>query len=113
MEDKGKIYYGTGLDNSKLRDGAQEAKNILHGIGNAANEEGERLDETFSKLGKTVAVVFSTVMLKDFVKNVATVRGEFQQLEMGFKTMLGSGEKADALMSQLMKTAATTPHHNQ
>lgn len=109
MEDKGKIYYGTGLDNSKLRDGAQEAKNILHGIGNAANEEGERLDETFSKLGKTVAGVFSAVMLKDFVKNVATVRGEFQQLEMGFKTMLGSGEKADALMSQLIKTAATTP----
>lgn len=109
MEDKGKIYYGTGLDNSKLRDGAQEAKNILHGIGNAANEEGERLDETFSKLGKTVAGVFSAVMLKDFVKNVATVRGEFQQLEMGFKTMLGSAEKADALMSQLIKTAATTP----
>lgn len=109
MEDKGKIYYGTGLDNSKLRDGAQEAKNILHGIGNAANEEGERLDETFSKLGKTVAGVFSAVMLKDFVKNVATVRGEFQQLEMSFKTMLGSGEKADALMSQLIKTAATTP----
>lgn len=109
MEDKGKIYYGTGLDNSKLRDGAQEAKNILHGIGNAANEEGERLDETFSKLGKTVTGVFSAVMLKDFVKNVATVRGEFQQLEMGFKTMLGSEEKADALMSQLIKTAATTP----
>lgn len=109
MEDKGKIYYGTGLDNSQLRDGAQEAKNILHGIGNAANEEGERLDETFSKLGKTVAGVFSAVMLKDFVKNVATVRGEFQQLEMSFKTMLGSGEKADALMSQLIKTAATTP----
>lgn len=109
MEDKGKIYYCTGLDNSRLRDGAQEAKNILHGIGNAANEEGERLDETFSKLGKTVAGVFSAVMLKDFVKNVATVRGEFQQLEMGFKTMLGSEEKADALMSQLIKTAATTP----
>lgn len=109
MEDKGKIYYGTGLDNSKLRDGAQEAKNILHDVGNAANDEGNRLDETFSNLGKTVAGVFSAVMLKDFVKNVATVRGEFQQLEMGFKTMLGSEEKADALMSQLIKTAATTP----
>lgn len=35
--------------------------------------------------------------------------GEFQQLEVAFKTMLGSEDKANALMQQLVKTAATTP----
>lgn len=48
-------------------------------------------------------------MAKDFISKMATVRGEFQQLEMGFKTMLDSAEQADKLMSQLVRTAATTP----
>lgn len=40
---------------------------------------------------------------------VVNVRGQFQQLEVAFKTMLGSGEKASKLMNQLVRTAATTP----
>lgn len=43
------------------------------------------------------------------ISNIAQVRGEFQQLKVAFKTMLGSEEKANALMQQLVKTAATTP----
>ena len=38
-----------------------------------------------------------------------SVRGEFQQLEVAFETMLGSAEEANKLMNQLVKTAATTP----
>ena len=38
-----------------------------------------------------------------------TIRGRFQQLEVAFETMLGSKEKADALMAQMIETAATTP----
>lgn len=108
-EDKGRVYYGTGLDNSGLKQGAKEAKQVLHSVGDSAVQEGERMDDTFSKLGKTVAGVFAASQLAEFTKKVASVRGEFQQLEIAFRTMLGSGEKADALMSQLIKTAATTP----
>lgn len=46
---------------------------------------------------------------KELISNIAQVRGEFQQLEVAFKTMLGSEDKANALMQQLIKTAATTP----
>ncbi|WP_374938003.1 tape measure protein [Phocaeicola dorei] len=46
---------------------------------------------------------------KELISNIAQVRGEFQQLEVAFKTMLGSEDKANALMQQLVKTAATTP----
>ena len=53
--------------------------------------------------------MFAVSQIKNFVTQVATVRGEFQQLEIAFKTMLGSAAQADALMSQLVKTAATTP----
>ncbi len=44
-----------------------------------------------------------------FVKQMVSIRGEFQQLEIAFGTMLGNAEKAKALIGQLAKTAATTP----
>lgn len=107
--ENGKLFYGTGLDNSQLRVGAAEAKRLLHGIGSTASSEGDKIDDSMKKIGKAVAGVFTVSQIKEFVSQVANVRGQFQQLEMAFKTMLGSAEKADALMQQLIKTAATTP----
>ena len=51
----------------------------------------DRLKSSLAKLG----VAFS---LKELVYNVASVRGQFQQLEVAFNTMLGSAEQANALM---------------
>lgn len=107
--ENGRLYYGTALDNSQLRLGASEAKSILHGVGNTASNEGEKIDNSMKKIAASVAGVFAVSKIKEFVSQVANVRGQFQQLEMAFKTMLGSAEKADALMQQLIKTAATTP----
>lgn len=107
--ENGRLYYGTGLDNSMLRTGAAEAKRLLHGIGETASSEGDKIDDSMKKIASAAAGVFAVSKLKEFVSQVATVRGEFQQLEMAFKTMLGSADKADALMQQLIKTAATTP----
>lgn len=105
----GRLNYGVGLDNSQLRVGASESRRLLQGIGQTAVDEGARIDDSFKKIGKTVAGVFAVSQIKDFITHVATVRGEFQQLEIAFKTMLGSAGQADALMSQLIKTAAITP----
>ncbi len=40
------------------------------------------------------------------LEKIAQVRGEYQQLEVAFNTMLGSKAKAHALMTQLVNTAA-------
>ena len=58
---------------------------------------------------KTLAAIGGTAMLKKFVGDVIRVRGEFQQLNVSFTTLLQSKEKADILMAQMIKTAATTP----
>lgn len=107
--DKGRLNYGVGLDNSQLRVGAAESRRLLQGIGQTAVDEGARIDDSFKRIGRTVAGVFAVSQIKDFITHVATVRGEFQQLEIAFKTMLGSAGQADVLMTQLVKTAATTP----
>lgn len=109
MDAKGKISFEINLDNETLRRQADEAKRILDSINQTAHDDGKKIDETMKKVGAGVAAYFSVSALKGFASQVASVRGQFQQLEAAFETMLGTKEKADALMSQLIKTAATTP----
>ncbi|WP_337438149.1 tape measure protein [Prevotella sp.] len=81
-----------------LTGGSAEAKKGLSGLENMS----ERLKRSLMGLG----MAFS---MKGLVSEIANVRGQFQQLEVAFNTMLGSADKADALMAQLVRTAATTP----
>lgn len=81
-----------------LTGGSAEAKKGLSGLENMS----DRLKQSLMGLG----LAFS---MKGLVAEVANVRGQFQQLEVAFNTMLGSADKADALMAQLVRTAAITP----
>lgn len=74
-----------------------------------AAAEMERLDRQAGSVRDTVSKIAGAFAVKELVGNIVKVRGEFQQLEASFNTMLGSEEKADALMRQLIRTAATTP----
>lgn len=74
-----------------------------------ASAEMERLDRQAESVRGTVSKIAGAFAVKELVGNIVKVRGEFQQLEASFRTMLGSEEKADALMRQLIQTAATTP----
>lgn len=74
-----------------------------------AKKQMQELDRSGLSLQKTIGRLASAFAMKELVSKIATVRGEFQQLEVAFKTMLGSAEQADALMRQLTQTAATTP----
>ena len=71
-------------------------------IGNAFNAIS---DTIISKLGM-IGVAFSA---QQFASKAMMIRGEFQQLEIAFNTMLGSAEKGSELMNQLVNTAAKTP----
>lgn len=94
----GALYMATGIDNSGLKRDASEAERIIEGLG-----------KTAQSVGAMMGVAFTLDAAKDFAVKVATVRGEFQKLEVAFKTMLGNKEAADRLMQQLTRTAATTP----
>lgn len=74
-----------------------------------AEEQGQAIDGLLDKLKNTAAMIGVGFGIKEFGTKVMQVRGQFQQLEMAFKTMLQSGTKANDLMNQLVRTAATTP----
>jgi len=70
---------------------------------------GMSIDKYMESLKNKAAALAAGFSLQQFTSQMVRVRGEFQQLEVAFKTMLGNAEKADALMAQLTKTAAITP----
>ena len=62
-----------------------------------------------TRITTAAAGMLTAFSAQQFASKVMSVRGEFQQLEVAFTTMLGSADKANDLMSQLVRTAATTP----
>ncbi len=103
------ILYALGLDNKSLLKDAEKSKSILRGISNSALEEGKKIDNTFRNIAGIAGGVFVFSQAENFVSKVARVRGEFQQLEVALTTMLGSKDKAEALMSKTVDFAAKTP----
>ena len=77
------------------------------------NNEGKEVNDTNESLAlswkKVIGVLGGATALKAFVSEMVNVRGQFQQLEIAFGTMLKSKEKADKLMSELVDIAAKTP----
>ena len=73
-------------------------------------EANEKMSVSLTKvLGKVLGVIGGVTALKNFATELVNVRGQFQQLEIAFSTMLKSKEKADKLMSELVDIAAKTP----
>jgi len=81
-------------------------------IGNYEENIRRALDGTGQfnlSLSKMLGVIGGTAALKGLVTDMINVRGEFQKTSIAFETMLGSKEKADALMAQMVETVAKTP----
>lgn len=74
---------------------------------------GEGISSLFGRLnGDARQLAMSLVGglgFEQLAEHIFNVRSQFQQLEISFTTMLGSEQRAGALMNQLVQTAAKTP----
>lgn len=73
------------------------------------SSEGMSLSNVLGNVAKAAASIGVAFTAQSLIQQIVKVRGEFQQLEVAFRTMLGSEEKATELMAQLLDTAAKTP----
>ena len=71
------------------------------------------MDQSLLTFAKNGAAYITSYLVGQGMTNLLTsivqVRGQFQQLEISFETMLGSKSKAHELMQQMEETAAKTP----
>jgi tape measure domain-containing protein len=107
--DGGALYYDSILNNSKYMAALRQMEDGILGTTRHTEQEAAKMDAAFNRLSATLAGVFSIAAAQQFVMQLINVRGEFQQLEIAFTTMLGSKEKSDALMKDITQFAATTP----
>lgn len=109
----GELHFVATADNKQVLVSMEQMRREFARMAENAQNSGQSMDATFDNLkGKILGVaggMASLATAMELSKKVATVRGEFQQLEIAFGTMLGSGEKAKDLMTQLTATAAKTP----
>ena len=97
-------------DNSDFLNKLKEIQNGVKSTADKIEQSGMTIEDMFSRLTKAAAAFGAGFSATEFVKQIARVRGEFQQLEVAFTTMLGgSQEAANDLMQQMVKLAATTP----
>jgi tape measure domain-containing protein len=109
----GPLDFVAALDNSQFGAAMREMRNDVSRLTGDLQTQGAQIESFASKAAAAAAGFFSTQAAAGFVKQMVQVRGEFQQIEIAFNTMLGSKEKADQLMAEAVKLAAITPFNLQ
>lgn len=72
-------------------------------------QQGQSIENVFNRMKSAATVAFAGFTAKEIVTTLATVRGDFQQFEIAFETMLGSTQKAKGMIADLANLAANTP----
>lgn len=106
---KGGINIRAKFDNKELKRGIEESKQAVKKLGSSVQSEGEVIAKAMKRVETAVKGAFTVAAAKQFLSQMTEIRGQFQQLEIAFSTILGSATQADALMQQLVTTAAKTP----
>ena len=85
-----------------VQDGVKQMAQVVE-------QQGQSIENVFGRIRSIASVAFAGFTAKEIISTLANVRGDFQQFEIAFETMLHSGEKAKAMISDLAKLAASTP----
>ena len=92
---------------------AQSMERQIRNFSNTAISEVGEVEDSFRKMAESAGRYISYYLvgqgMHDLVNSIIQTRGQFQQLEIAFETMLGSTDKATTLMQQMVDTAAKTP----
>jgi tape measure domain-containing protein len=100
------------LLNDRASRGLNNARANVKGLTSETAAAGKQMNQ-LGKEADGVQQIFKKLIgaftMKELVSQITKTRGEVQQLQVAFETMLGSAEKSNELFAQLVKTAAITP----
>lgn len=103
------VLFGLTQQQAEARLSVKRLKDEYSAFKEEAGETVEANEKMSISLTKVLGIIGGVTALKGFVSELINVRGQFQQLEIAFSTMLKSKEKADKLMGELVDIAAKTP----
>ena len=97
------------IDNDEAIRKLRELQKVAKTTTSSVVKDSERMDASWQQMKNTLMSLTAGVSFAALAKQVVQIRGEVQQLEVAFETMLGSKQKADTLMSEIIDLAAKTP----
>lgn len=109
----GGLGFRATLDIDDFNVSAQAMERRIKDFSNTAIDEVGSVEDSFRLMAERAGQYISYYLvgqgMKSLLSSIVMTRGQFQQLEIAFETMLGSGSKAQELMGQMIDTAAKTP----
>lgn len=109
----GSLGFKATIDIDDFKVSAEAMEKHIRKVSQAAEEESKDMDKSILSFAQSGAKYIVSYLvgqgMGSLLNSIVQTRGQFQQLEIAFETILGSGSKAKALMNQLVDTAARTP----
>jgi tape measure domain-containing protein len=109
LDEEKATLFGLTQQQAEARLSVKRLKDEYSAFKEEAGETVEANEKMSVSLTKVLGVIGGVTALKNFATELVNVRGQFQQLEIAFSTMLKSKEKANKLMLELVDIAAKTP----
>lgn len=109
----GGLGFKATLDIDDFNVSAAAMERQIRNFSTTANQEVEQVEQGFQRMAEKAQQYLSYYLvgqgMHQLISSIIETRGQFQQLEIAFGTMLGSEDKANTLMQQMVDTAAKTP----
>lgn len=109
----GALAFKATLDIDDFKVSSEAMGRYIKNASDNAVLEANRMEQSFLTFAQNGARYIVSYLvgqgMMSLMQSIVQVRGQFQQLELAFNTMLRSTEKSQVLMSQLVDTAARTP----
>lgn len=109
----GSLGFKASLDIDDFSVSAQAMERCIRHASTVAQAEAAEMENSLLQFAQRGAAYIATYLvgqgMSGLLQSIAQTRGQFQQLEIAFETMLGSGTQAQSLMNQMIQTAAKTP----
>ena len=105
----GQLKFDITGDNSAVLRAFKGVQDGVRQTAEVVEQQGQSIESVFNRIKSVASVAFAGFTAKEIVSTLATIRGDFQQSEIAFETMLGSAQKAKTMIADLANLAATTP----
>lgn len=105
----GRLGFTQDLDNQKFLNALRQSNRGVTDFNAHLQQNFNQSLISVNDLAKGVTAFLTIDMARDFVNQMVKIRGEFEQTEIAFNTMLQSREKGNALMKEMVELAKNTP----
>lgn len=105
----GRLGFTQDLDNQKFLNALRQSNRGVTDFNAHLQSNFNQSLISVNDLAKGVTAFLTIDMARDFITQMVKIRGEFEQTEIAFNTMLQSREKGNALMQEMVELAKNTP----